>query len=218
MSSLKEDFDGEYYHVYNRGILKQNIFLDSHDYTRFLFLILFFQSPTTFSNIGRPVNSFVRSSTFNIDDKDIISNRFVELTAFALMPNHIHLLVKETKENSLARYMHRINTSYTKYFNTKHQQNGHLFQSRYKSTLIDDNDQLLYVSAYIHKNPKTLKGWQTKFPSYPWSSHRDYSKQNRWGNLLSTDLIIDQFKNQKEYHDWVLDTTAKELEQFNNEK
>src|SRR3989338_6329347 len=157
MSSPNEDFDGEYYHIYNRGVLKQNIFLDRRDYSRFLFLILFFQSPITFNNIGRPISSFVRSSTLNIDSQDVISDRFVELSAFALMPNHIHLLVKETKENSLARYMHRINTAYTKYFNTKYRRSGHLFQSRYKSVLVDDNDQLLYLSAYIHKNPKTLK-------------------------------------------------------------
>ena len=214
MSSPNEDFDGEYYHIYNRGVLKQNIFLDRRDYSRFLFLILFFQSPITFNNIGRPISSFVRSSTFNIDSQDVISDRFVELSAFALMPNHIHLLVKETKENSLARYMHRINTAYTKYFNTKYRRSGHLFQSRYKSVLVDDNDQLLYLSAYIHKNPKTLKDWRTKFHNYPWSSHHDYTKQNRWGELLSTDLISGQFKNQTEYHDWVMDTTAKELEQF----
>lgn len=213
-SKKKFEFDGEFYHIYNRGVLKQNIFLDNRDYARFLFLILSFQSSTVFKNIGRQVSAFVQSSTFNIEESDVTSNRGVELLAFALMPNHIHLLAKEVEESGLANYMHRVNTAYTKYFNTKYKRGGHLFQSRYRSVLVDNNDQLLYLSAYVHKNPKTLKGWSSRYHQYPWSSCGDFIRTNRWNNLLVTDPILGQFKNQDEYRDWIANTTAKELEQF----
>ena len=113
---------GEYYHILNRGMSKQLIFHDNVDRIRFLFLILYFQSPIILQNIGRPVRSFVKHSVFNIEEmkKGIVKSRFVELVSFCLMPNHFHLIVKEIEENGIARYMQRILNSYTKYYNTKY--------------------------------------------------------------------------------------------------
>src|SRR3989338_1731481 len=101
---------GEFYHVYNRGNLKQNIFTEERDWVRFLFLLLYFQSPIVFYNISRSVSSFVRHRVFNIEDnlrQKIIKNRTVELTCFCLMPNHFHLIVRETKNNGISNYMQR---------------------------------------------------------------------------------------------------------------
>ena len=67
------------------------------------------------------------------------------------------------------------------------------------------------MSTYIHKNPKEITGWKNKLEQYPWSSYQDYINENRWENLLATDIITGQFNNKKEYHDFVKTSTAKEL-------
>lgn len=207
----------EHYHIYNRGMHKHQIFFDDRDYARFLFLILYLQSPVVFQNIGRPVTSFVKSSAFNIDEDTVIQvvdNRNVSLLSFAIMPNHFHLIVKSLAENSIANYMHRIGTAYTNYFNTKYRHSGHILQGKYKAVHIADNDQLLYTSAYVHKNPSELPGWRNKISDYRWSSYQDYTRDNRWGELLDKELVLEQFDNLGEYREWVSQTTAKELKEF----
>ena len=206
---------GEYYHILNRGMSKQLIFHDNVDRIRFLFLILYFQSPIILQNIGRPVRSFVKHSVFNIEEmkKGIVKSRFVELVSFCLMPNHFHLIVKEIEENGIARYMQRILNSYTKYYNTKYKKSGHLFQGPYKAVHIEDNNQLLYLSAYIHRNPRELKEWLNKESNYLWSSFQDSISKNRFGKLLVLDIINGQFKNKKEYNEFVKTSSAKLLKE-----
>ena len=206
---------GEYYHILNRGVGKQVIFHDEKDYIRFLFLILYFQSPVTFINLGRPVKNFVKHRVFNIDKKiqqNIINNRFVELTSFCLMPNHFHLIIQEVEENGIARYMQRVLNSYTKYYNTKYQKSGHLFQGPYRAVHVENNDQLLYLSTYIHRNPRELKKWFKKESTYLWSSYQDLIGKNRFEELLVVDIINGQFKNKKEYDEFVKSSPAKLLE------
>lgn len=206
---------GEYYHIFNRENNKQDIFLDTRDWARFLFLILYFQSPTIFYNIGRYINTFVRSRAFNVDSEvasEISGSRAVELVCFALMPNHFHLLIKEVKEKGISQYMQRVLTAYTKYFNAKYNKSGHLFQGPYKIIHVEDNRQLLHLSAYIHRNPRELRGWLQKEHEYIWSSYQDYVGENRWSNLLAQDMILDQFKNKQEYYHFVKTSPAKMLE------
>jgi putative transposase len=198
---------GEYYHIYNRGVNKENIFHDQGDWRRFLFLILCFQSPETFLHVGRVANTFGKHSVSALDAEvlsKIIKKRFVELAAFCLMSNHFHLIIKETEEGGIARYMQRILNSYTKYHNTKFGKSGHLFQGPYQAVHIADDRQLLHLSAYVHKNPSDWK-------NYGWSSYGDYIKGNKWGGLLKHEVILEQFKNPDQYKKFVLDSTAKEL-------
>jgi putative transposase len=205
---------GEYYHILNRGVNKQLIFHDNADRVRFLFLILYFQSPVSFINIGRPVKQFVKHSVFNIEKETmqkISKDRFVELTSFCLMPNHFHLIIKEVKENGIARYMQRVLNSYTKYYNTKYQKSGHLFQGPYKAVHVENNKQLLHLSAYIHRNPRELKEWFKKEDTYPWSSYQDFIGKNRFEKLLVPDIINGQFENKKEYDDFVKTSPTKLL-------
>ncbi len=207
---------GEYYHIYNRGTNKQIIFHDLRDYTRFLFLILYFQSPLIFINIGRYVQYFVKHSVFNIgsDDKvKIIKKRVVELVALCLMPNHFHLIVKEVEEGGIASYMQRVLNSYTKYYNTKYQRSGHLFQGPYKAVHIKDDRQLMYLSTYVHRNPRELKGWKNKEHLYTWSSYQDSIGENRWSELLQNDIIIGRFKQPSDYRKFVETSPAKLLEE-----
>jgi len=204
---------GEYYHIFNRGMNKQSIFIDRFDYARFLFTILYFQSPIIFQNLGRFVRVFVKHSVFNILQKqvdEVVENRYVEVVAFCLMPNHFHLILKEEEEGGIAKYMQRALNSYTKYFNTRYKKSGHLFQGPYKAVHVENNTQLLHLSAYIHKNPIELPKWKGKEFDYPWSSLRDFTDKNRFGDLLARQIIIDQFNNIGKYKKFIKTSTAKE--------
>lgn len=205
---------GEYYHIYNRGVGKKIIFKDDRDRIRFLFLILYFQAENNFPQISRIISIFVKHRVFDTNDSTtedkIIKERFVELNGFVLMSNHFHLIVKESKEGGMAKYMQRVLNSYTKYFNTRYNVSGHLFEGPYKAVHIQDDEQLLYLSAYIHLNPRKLSEWNKKEINFPWSSYQDYVNDNRWGKILETEIISKQFKNKKEYKNFVETSGAKE--------
>jgi len=215
MPKIKNHAPEEYYHVYNRGMQKQPIFETDADRLRFLFLILVFQGRGSIKNVSREIKQSVQSSTLHIDlerSDDILKNRSVELICFCLMPNHFHLLLCEKEEGGIAKYMQRVLTAYTKYFNLKHKKSGHLLQGSYKSVHIEDDRQLMYVSTYIHKNPKEIKNWQNKEEQYYWSSCQDYTLENRWGQLLLTDIILGRFNedvNQGTYQSFVETSVAK---------
>ena len=153
-------FPGSYYHICNRSNDERSIFLDQKDYARFLFYILFFQSPVPFFHLGRQISHFLRHSKFNVspDTLDqILATRKVELNAFTIMPNHFHILTQEKKEKGISWYLQRIQDSYAKYFNAKYGKRGHLFQSTFRAVPVETDEQLLYLSAYIHRNPRELK-------------------------------------------------------------
>jgi len=212
---------GEYYHIFNRGNDKQTIFRDKRDWARFLFLIIYLQSPITFQNISRIITNYVQSSVFNLkedDEIEVVKNRNIEFVSFAIMSNHFHLIVSELERGGIARYMQRVLCAYTKYFNTKYERSGHLFQGPYKAVHIESNEQLLYLSSYIHKNPRELPEWRNREHLYPWSSYQDYTNKNRWNGFLRQDIILDQFSDKKEYERFVKSSPAKEFKENLNEE
>jgi putative transposase len=209
---------GEYYHIYNRGAHKQNLFHDKADWHRFLFGILYLQSTEQFKNIMRSVGRYTSEMGFPVSTEEteaVLKKRFVELVAFCIMPNHFHLIVKETEEGGIANYMHRLQQGYSKYFGNKHEHSGHVFQGTYKAVHVTDNKQLLYLSAYIHRNPHELSDWKGREFEYPWSSLQDFTKANRWGGLIVPDVIVEQFEQTKDsnYSDFVKSSTAKLLKE-----
>jgi len=207
---------GEYYHVFNRGVNKQLIFHDHTDRIRFLFIVLYFQSPVILQNISRSVQPFIKHSVFNLDketEQEIIKSRFIELASFCLMPNHFHFIIKEVEENGIARYMQRVLNSYTKYYNTRYNKSGHLFQGPYKATHVGSNEQLLHLSSYVHRNPRELKEWFNKESNYQWSSYQDFVNKNRFEQLLVFDIISEQFKSKKEYNKFVKSSGTKLTEE-----
>jgi putative transposase len=209
----------EYYHLYGRGGQKRTIFYDDQDHHRFLFLILFLQSDFINSkedNLSRRASQFVRHLVrhpmSNITPEEvskIVKKRSVELTSFCFMPNHFHLIIKELAEGGISRYMQRVLNAYTKYFNAKYKTSGHLFQGPFQAVHVASNDQLLHLSAYIHRNPRGLKGWRDKEADYQWSSYQDYIGHNRWGELLTQEIVLDQFTTQQEYDKFLRSSSAK---------
>ena len=112
-----------FYHVILRGINRQRIFEDEEDYERFLFLLEHYKTICGY-----------------------------ELFAYCLMPNHIHILIKEGKE-ALSTVFCRIGTSFVYWYNLKYERSGHLFQDRYKSEAVEDDAYFLTALRYIHRNP-----------------------------------------------------------------
>jgi putative transposase len=186
---------------------------------RFVFEVLYFQSPVQFPQIGRLVDSYMPESGFELKDiefENVLQGRYVELIGFCIMPNHFHLILRELAEGGIARYMQRIGNAYTKYVHAKHKHSGHVFQGRYKAVHVRDNEQLMHLSAYIHRNPRELKNWKGKEQEYPWSSYQDYVKENRWGGLLAQEIILDQFEGttKSNYADFVKSSPAKGFDDF----
>jgi len=199
---------GEYYHIFNRGNNKQDILFDQQDWTRFLITMLYFQSPTSISNIGRQVSYFIKHQTFNIT---VPKDRIMELISFVIMPNHFHFILHEIKENGISNYMQKVQSGYAKYFNKKYNRSGHLFQGSYKLVHIKNDEQLLYLSAYIHRNPRELKKWKDEEDKFPWSSYQDFFQKNRWGNLIKPQIITEQFSSPEKYKEFVKSSSAKSL-------
>ncbi|MEK7566665.1 MAG: transposase [Patescibacteria group bacterium] len=205
----------EYYHIFNRAINKQIMFLDKVDHARMLCLLILAQSSDPLDNVGRRSHSFLKNGSLNLSKhgfENILKNRVAELAAFVIMPNHFHIIVKELVEGGISLYLQKIEIAYTKYFNTKYHRSGYLFQGSYQSVHVEDNDQLLHLSAYIHRNSRELKGWRNKEHLYQWSSFFDLVQGNRWGELLKHEILSEQFKNPKEYFDFVKTSGTKELE------
>ena len=219
MTLVRQLVPGEYYHVFNRAAFKQPIYTNRDDYIRFLFALIYFQSATPFPHPERITRTFTEREGFAVSDiafKNVITGKTIELVGFCLMPNHFHLIVRELAENSIARYMQRAELAYTKYFNTKYERSGHVFQGRYKTVHVQNNEQLSHLSAYIHRNPKEIKAWKGREAEYPWSSYQDYVKENRWGGLLAPEIILDQFEgtSRSNYASFVKSSPAKGLDEL----
>ncbi len=203
---------GEHYHLCVRGNNKQDIFRNDSDRKRILFLITHLQSPESILNINREASKFGKNGIWNTDTElisQIIKTRYVALEAFAFMTNHLHLAVCEVKESGIVRYMQRVLNAYAKYSNTKYETVGHFFQGPYRAVHIEDNDQLLYLSTYIHRNPRELPGVAGKEHEYRWSSYQDYLGPNRFGKLLAPSLVLDQFESVHDYRAFVDSSIAK---------
>lgn len=188
---------GEFYHIYVHGIGNLEIFRDDRDYNRFLSLLFS-------SNATNPIPRLDRAVDLNLV-WDILNGKIkrreplVDIACFCLMPTHFHLLLGEKGEGNISKYLHKILVSHSKYYNIKNERRGHLFESNFHSKHIDNNEYLLALSCYIHKNSKDLNPWKDKESLYPWSSYQDFISQNRWQYLLKKDIIANQFKNPQEY-------------------
>jgi putative transposase len=206
--------ENECYHIFGKGVSGKNIFLDDKDRARFVFLLTHLQSPVKVNNVSWYTDHFVKKGSFNVGEvttEKIIKKRNIDLVSFALMSNHFHILIRNLKDGISSVYMHRILTSYSKYFNAKYNKKGHVFDGPFGAVHVENNTQLLHLSAYIHKNPKEIAEWENTYEKYPWSSYQDYIGLNRWGHFLSTDIILEQFADQNKYKEFVLTSTAKEF-------
>ena len=187
--------NNELYHVFNRGVEKRTTFMDKRDYGRFIETMDYYKikdPPTRFSFRNRPI--FMQ--------KNAPSSVLVEIVCFCLMPNHFHLLLKQIKDNGISIFLNKLSNSYTKYFNTKHTRVGPLFQGSFKAIRIENDEQLLHISRYIHLNP--LIDYLTKdLKTYPYSSYPEFLGLKK--GFCKKDIILGNFSSPLEYEKFVLD-------------
>lgn len=144
MASPKRPWvSGAIYHITNRGNRQEIIFRENIDYIVYL-------------GILKETLKFYENDNY-------------KLISYCLMSNHVHLLLKTGRKDP-SFFMRRVNSMYARYFNSKYQYIGHLFQGRYFSNLINNVIELLEVSRYIHLNPVRAKMVDSP-EKYMWSSY-----------------------------------------------
>lgn len=188
---------GEYYHVYTHAIEGRNLFNNEDDYQRFILAMFCANGSSPMPRIDK--NSYPNLVWETRDGKLNLGSPLVNLVVFCLMPTHLHLVLCELGEGGISAFMHKLQVSFSKYYNIKYERRGHLFERSFNSRHIEDNDYLLNVSCYIHGNPSKMKIWVGTEYNYPWSSYQDFIINNRWGDLLKRDIILSQFSHPKEY-------------------
>ena len=128
------------------------------------------------------------------------------LVCYCLMPNHFHLLIRQNTDVPLSKLMLSLVGGYSKYFNKKYNRVGSVFQDQFKSVLVDSNEYLLWLSAYLHQNPK-VAGLVQNLSEYPYSS---YSKcvGLKIDTLCDPAVILEQYSNFDAYRNFVEESFA----------
>ncbi|MDP2668733.1 MAG: transposase [bacterium] len=215
---------GEIYHIYNRGVEKRDIFSNDQDRLRFTqSLVIFNDQSPTFNNYRLPKNNTLFEVGLPTERE-----KMVEIMAFALMPNHYHLMVRGITENGVTEFMRKLGTGYTNYFNTKYERVGPLFQGRFKAALVKNERHFLYLPYYIHLNPLDLidKKWRTQdisgiikikkfLESYKWSSHLDYAEEQNFPEIIDKEFLSAIFESPAQYKkdllNWVSENNLEEI-------
>ena len=139
---------GQYYHIYNRGVDKRDIFINKADLARFALSVKEF-------NVAKPIGS-IKERLTELKLKGLSDvqrpNPLVSIIVYCFNPNHFHFILKQEIDGGISEFFKRLLGGYTKYFNLMHDRSGALFQGRFKSTLIDDDAYFLKIRPYVHVN------------------------------------------------------------------
>jgi len=212
-NSRKEYGAGGHYHVYNRGVNKSPIFLDEQDFKIFLGYIKLYLEPPNLQGLALQDENG-RTISPSKEPKNYMGE--IELLAYCLMPNHFHLLIRQNNDRGIAEFMHSLIQRYVIYFNKKYARVGGLFQSRYKTVLIEDENQFVYITKYIHRNPIDI------LPAGPGPAGLEAYKYSSYGNYLGLfrqrwvrpERVLSYFSNMRRtntYQSFVEDTVADDL-------
>ncbi|MCL5071662.1 MAG: hypothetical protein M1308_12330 [Actinobacteria bacterium] len=205
---------GEIYHVYNRGVEKRNIFLDSQDRLRAIHDLFEF-------NDLEPADKFLKfllpphrqHSEVKLPRIERGSRKLiVEILAFYLGNNHFHLMLRQMKENGITLFMRKFGTGYTNYFNQKYDRVGSLFQGPFKASLIKTDAHFIHLPYYIHLNAldSIAPEWRDRkindinkaikfLDSYRWSSHLDYSGKKNFPSVTQREFLMNFWSGPEEY-------------------
>lgn len=222
MPTRKENLiNNEIYHIVIRGIEGIDIFRSEKDYYRAIHNLFEFNDFVSTNQLYR--------RSYSIDSRlryDRTRDLLVEVMSFCLMPNHIHLLLRQIKEDGIIKFMRKFGTGYANYFNKKYKRQGYLFQGRFRSIRVRNDNQLKSVFVYIHTNPAALIDFNWKegnikdskevmkfIENYKWSSYMDYLGRNNFPSITHRDFF-NQMMTWKEWqkfvNEWVLYKNQKE--------
>jgi putative transposase len=205
MSTRNHDLaTGEFYHIYNRGVDKRNIFETKADYDRFMQLLYLCNSSNAI-NLRDARES--RLGVFGQKRED----QLVSIGAYCLMPNHFHILITSNEDGGITKFMNKLSTGYVMYFNKRNERSGSLLQGAFKSKHADSDQYLKYLFSYIHLNPYKLSkpqlpegsprgiGTFRYLKEYEYSSLVDYFGPSREeGKILDRKAFPEYFIDNKE--------------------
>ncbi|MEK7514130.1 MAG: transposase [Patescibacteria group bacterium] len=203
---VKEYRDEAYYHLYNRGVAKQPIFLDDQDYKTFLSYLKIYLSPFE-TNLKIAPSKKLKNYTDEIT-----------LLAYCLMPNHFHLFVWQKNARIIANFMRSLGTKYSTYFNKKYHRVGPVFQGNYKAVIVQSENQFLYLSKYIHRNPFPDHPARSNLAGYKYSSYQNYLNLFNQ-NWVKTEEILSYFNKispAESYQKFVEETDESDLLRLKN--
>ena len=161
--------DSGVYHVILRGVNRQDIFECDKDYLKFL--------------------SLLERAVYPVDETGRPMDPFLVIYAFCLMPNHVHLLVKEQRYG-LSDAIKLISGTYAGFFNQKYEHVGHLFQDRFRSEAVNDMEYFVTLLRYIHQNP-VAGGLAKTVRDYRWSSWYEFDPSLRCEiQVCCTDVVL----------------------------
>jgi len=204
-----------YYHIYNRGVEKRSIFNEERDRWRFLQALALFNNRESYERTLWNLQN--REEGANMKSlKEFLSKQerdpLVKIIADCLMDNHYHLLVKEVAEDGMAKFMQKLGTGYTMYFNKKYDREGALFQGNYKSVRVDNDKYLHYLLVYINllnpaeiiepnlrkTGPKNLNKIINFAANYRWSTHKEYLG-TRDSFIIDKEILGEFFNTPEKY-------------------
>jgi len=181
--------EGEHYHIYSRGVEKRRIFLNIKDYNRFTALLYIMNQDAPFR-----MDNFLRDNQNNLKNifKEKRETILVSILGYCLMPNHFHLILYEYKEGGISKFMSKLLTAYSMYFNIKYERSGPLFTRPFRSEHIGNESQYMYIFSYLHINPLSIfkKEWKENgvknakeaerlIREYKFSSYLDFLENKR---------------------------------------
>ena len=206
---------GGYYHIYNRGVDKRDIFVDHYDQKRF------FQSMEEF-NVSSPIGSIFQNSFRRSKDEKSLSGlatkqKLVEFVCYCLNPNHYHFILKGLTEGGIVEFMHKLGTGYTRHFNEKYKRTGSLFQGPFKSIEIESNEYLLYLSVYVNLNDRIHqldKGTGHVKSRSSWAEYMGTANES----FCETSIILEQYGNVEAYRGFAEGSLAEMIERKESER
>ena len=211
---------GEMYHTYTRGVEKRIVFEDKRDYQRMQLLLYLCNSDKSVhmqnlikKNKGEPLIKMFEEER---------SETLVEIIAYSLMSNHIHILLREKIEGGISRFMLKLMTAYSMYFNTKYERSGPLFTRPFRSKHVDSDKYLRWLFSYILLNPLDIhqKDWKehglknkraakTFLREYPYGSFFDLARKRIESIILSAEDF--DLNALKDFDDLLMEYTNKEI-------
>jgi putative transposase len=208
---------------------KRNIFLNDKDYFRFIHDLFEFNDEELTFNVAYYFNSRSQEIKFQYLEKERKPRKLlVEILVFTLMPNHFHLLLRQKKEKGIVKFMQKLGTGYTNYFNKKYERVGGLFQGRFKAALVNKEAHFIHLPYYIHTNPldliygsSTPIDWKKQMDfleNYRWSSYLDYIGKKNFPSITSREFLLEFLGGEKEYKKTIQNWLKEKDEEIENIK
>jgi len=178
---------GHYYHIFNRGVNKQKIFIDEQDYFQFLQRLQIILALIPMTEVRTNIRPLPQGS--------------FSILAYCLMPTHFHMLIRQNNDIGIGKLILKLCTSYSTYMNKKYNRVGTLFQDRFKAKLVDSDQYATYVSAYINNNPENPN-------QYPYSSYKEIFSSDL-NTILDRRLLLSWFNNSPQAYKKFVDDLQK---------